>query len=101
MVQCASITALTRSLYALFDVKQCDCSFHTRDGPFACAGAAAGATQQEAFSLKGLWDSLPLSLYLQACGSAAARDAVSALDPDTDKVMGKLRFLLEPFTQST
>ena len=33
---------------------------------------------------------MPLSLYLQACGSAAAQDAVSALDPDTDKAMGEL-----------
>ncbi len=56
----------------------------------ACAGAAAGAAQEGVFNLKGLWDSLPFGLFLQACGSAASRDAVSALDPETDKAMGKL-----------
>ena len=56
----------------------------------ACAGAAAGAQQHGVFNLKGLWDSLPFSLFLQACGSAASRADVSALEPDTDKAMGEL-----------
>lgn len=55
----------------------------------ALAGAIATA-QQAAFNLKGVWDSLPFSLYLQACGSAASRDDVSALHPDADKTMGEL-----------
>ena len=56
----------------------------------AYAGAGAGTAQQAAFNLKGVWDSLPFGLYLQACGSAASRDDVSALDPDTDKAMGEI-----------
>lgn len=55
----------------------------------ACTGNGAGVAQPAAFNLKGLWDSLPLSLFLQTCGTSASRDAIAELDPDEDKVMGK------------
>ena len=67
----------------------------------AIAGAAADATQQGLFNLKGLWDTLPLGLFLQACGSAASREAVSALKPDTDKAMGKLPANLPEFVRAS
>ena len=46
------------------------------------------APQQAQLTLKGLWDSLPLSLFLQVCGTAAAKDVISELDPDDDRPMG-------------
>jgi len=55
----------------------------------ACTGNGAGVAQPAAFNLKGLWDSLPLSLFLQTCGTSASRDAIAELDPDEDKVMGE------------
>ena len=55
----------------------------------ACAGNGASASSQPPFTLKGLWDSLPLSLFLQICGTSAAKDVISKLNPDNDKPMGE------------
>ena len=57
-------------------------------GCSACAGNGASASQQSLLTLKGLWDGLPLSLFLQVCGTSAAKDVISKLNPDDDRPMG-------------
>ena len=61
----------------------------TRKSFHGYAGNGASAPQQQPFNLRGLWDSLPLSLFLQICGSAASREAMSTVNPDEDRPMGK------------
>lgn len=54
----------------------------------ACAGDGASTPPQTPLTLKGLWDSLPLSLFLQVCGTSAAKNVISELNPDDDRPMG-------------